>query len=1365
MIRTLPVPVDRRWKPLRAGLVDLFYYDQEEFWFRDGRLLLRGNNGTGKSKVLALLLPFLLDGDLSAHRVEPDADPKKRMEWNLLLGGAHPHAERIGYSWLEFGRRDEDGHDHFCTIGCGMKAVTGKGVSPWFFVTTARVGADLQLVDAHGTPLAKDRLAESLGERGRRYDKARDYRRAVDEALFRLGEQRYGALVDLLIQLRQPQLSKRPSETALSNALTESLPPLGQAVLADVAEAFRSLEEDRAELTDMREARDAALGFLGHYRRYARVASRRKAEEPRKAQSKYEQLNRDLAEANRDFGEAEERLGEIGAKIETLDETEAAQREHQQALRDSKAMDSARDLESARTAAAKAAESAAKVELLCNDAQNEARRRQDRVDDAQTALDAVAAARDEVRHAVRIAADGAAIADRHERDVDARLEYAPVAELRRSAEQLADRQKAAVDHLNDRITAVEDAQRDLVSARQRMTELDARAMRLGERRDVADADVERLADRFVQTNREHLTSTRELVLADLDYLLGDLAGWTRSLDGANPVTVVAERRRRDVVDQIVREDTAAAATEHQLRSALGELADELARLEAGETAVPPARHTVDAREHDARAGAPLWRLVDFAEHVEPEARAGLEAALEAAGLVDAWVSVGGELIASGDVVVRAGDAAVGATLADMLRPAIDPDVSLTESVVAGVLAAIGLGAASAHHSWVDVDGRFRVGVLEGAWRKPEAQYVGAGAREQTRRRRIAVLQNDIVATRSQIAQVEEQRASLGERRERVDAEFAGLPADAALRSAHDLVARLAQQYADLRFELDAASAALDAATSVHRQRAAELEADALDSALPADPEQLRVIADRIVDYRVQAAQLWEKLEAHATAGRAAHDAGAELERATAHLTDLRARVSAEQRDAAGAHEYFRTLESTVGAEVQEVLQALGLAADALKATRAVQKAAAAERDEWIEQRGGAASRQALLGGQLDEVKAQRLDAVESMRHFAATGLLRVALPELELPDPAEPWAPNPTVLLARSIESALESVDYDEKAFDRLQARISSEHKALGDVLSRQGNSTSAQPIRDAIVVDVVFRGKSTTVPDLAATLDAEVADRSRLLSEREREILENHLVSEVASTLQELIFAAEQQVARMNQELDARPTSTGMKLRLYWEPGQDAPPGAAEAQRQLRQTADAWNEVDRASVGEFLQNEIERVRADRVGGTWLEHLTEALDYRCWNRFVIKRQQNGQWRSATGPASGGERVLAASVPLFAAASAHYASAGNPDAPRLVTLDEAFAGVDDNARAKYLGLLAAFDLDVVMTSEREWGCYPEVPGLAIAHLSRIDGVDAVLVTNWEWDGCRREHVDRPLPGLTQVVEDDHTGSQGGLWSTD
>lgn len=123
------------------------------------------------------------------------------------------------------------------------------------------------------------------------------------------------------------------------------------------------------------------------------------------------------------------------------------------------------------------------------------------------------------------------------------------------------------------------------------------------------------------------------------------------------------------------------------------------------------------------------------------------------------------------------------------------------------------------------------------------------------------------------------------------------------------------------------------------------------------------------------------------------------------------------------------------------------------------------------------------------------------------------------------------------------------------------------------------------------------------------------------------------------------------------------------------------------------------------------RARAQDEHATWAELLSRALDYRYWHRFAIERQQDGQWRSATGPASGGERVLTVSVPLFAAASAHYRSA-HPHAPRLIMLDEAFAGVDDSARGQFLGLLAAFDLDVAMTSEREWGFTPACRALRL-----------------------------------------------------
>ena len=312
----LPTPSSERWKPLRAGLVDMFYYDQEEFWFHDGRLLLRGNNGTGKSKVLALTLPFLLDGDLAPHRVEPDGDRQKRMEWNLLLGGKHPSPERLGYTWLEFGRRGADGTEEFRTIGCGLKAVAGRGIARhWFFVTSQRPGAELQLLPDSRVPLTREKLREEIGQHGFVYDRAADYRRAVDEHLFGLGPHRYEALVNLLIQLRQPQLSKKPDEKLLSRALTEALPPLSPGLVTTVAEAFRGLDEERDALRSLAEAQEAATDFLGHYRRYAKVAAKRKAAGPRLTQSRYEQLGRDLTAAEEAFTAAQQQLDEAQREL------------------------------------------------------------------------------------------------------------------------------------------------------------------------------------------------------------------------------------------------------------------------------------------------------------------------------------------------------------------------------------------------------------------------------------------------------------------------------------------------------------------------------------------------------------------------------------------------------------------------------------------------------------------------------------------------------------------------------------------------------------------------------------------------------------------------------------------------------------------------------------------------------------------------------------------------------------------------------------------------------------------------------------------------------------------------------------------
>src|SRR5262249_62139882 len=94
------------------------------------------------------------------------------------------------------------------------------------------------------------------------------------------------------------------------------------------------------------------------------------------------------------------------------------------------------------------------------------------------------------------------------------------------------------------------------------------------------------------------------------------------------------------------------------------------RLDRGEDRAPPGRSPGGAAAGAGRPGAPLWQLVDFADEVGPADRAGIEAALEAAGILDAWVTPAGELLsaASGDVLLRPGDPAA-ANLGAALRPA------------------------------------------------------------------------------------------------------------------------------------------------------------------------------------------------------------------------------------------------------------------------------------------------------------------------------------------------------------------------------------------------------------------------------------------------------------------------------------------------------------------------------------------------------------------------------------------------------------------------------------------------------------------------------------------------------------------------
>jgi len=1361
---SLPLPGRDRWQPLRAGLVDLFLYDNEEFRFRDGHLLLRGNNGTGKSKVLALTLPFLLDGELAPHRVEPDADPAKRMEWNLLLGGRYQ--ERMGYTWLEFGHLSETGTASYLTLGCGLKAVAGRGIAArWFFVTGQRVGANLHLVSPAGTALVRERLIEALGEHGRVYDSAEAYRRAVDEHLFHLGPDRYEALVNLLVQLRQPQLSKRPDAGKLSHALSQALAPVDQAVLADVAESFHDLEQQRDELRGLQETRSHVERFLDRYRHYARIASRRQAGELRSAQAAYEATNRQLAAVREELTNAQGEEAATAAELERAEREFGAARGEAQELANRSEI---KDLDRAEELAGLARATADRARRDYAEAARLHERRQDvrerAASNAAQSRRAVLAAAEEAA----AAAGAAGTAREHERllaplalpdgagDPPEGVGDQALVGADGAAAALAGRREQAAAHVRSLAERAANAARRLADERRRLDKLAAQRDRSAERRREAEELVAATARSLVGEWDRYADALAEARLADAGEALAALTGWTETLAGDNPARAALDLAAVGARNRLAELRARSLAGLEAARAALAELVEQRERLERGEHEQPPPPYTRAAGVRDSRAGAPLWQVVDFREGVGEAERAGLEAALESAGLLDAWVSPDGRLLDPGthDVVVTPGTP-VTPNLGAVLRPAVDRDdplaAVLSDATVEAVLAGIGLGAARAD-TWVDPVGRWHLGVTEGAWTKPAARFIGRGAREAARRQRLAELASRIAEVEVAVDAADAHREEVETRQRALEAELTRVPDDQPLRDAHATAAAALENLRQRDQDVTTQEAVVAEAATVAATAGEDRDQAAADLDLPTGLEALQKVRDAVATYRVAVARLWPQVRGHADRLSGLANSEAELREAA---EDVRRRAEEGRSTEAEAFQAERrrdTLRDSIGATVAELGARLRATNAEVARIEGETKRLGKARLELTARVGEAQGRERELVAKLDEDTGRRARAAAAFQRFAATGLLAAAQPELDHPDPSASWAPDPTVRLARRVEQALAEVDAHDAAWERVQRELTHGFKELADAVSRYGHEATADLAEDRYVVAIVFQGQRRTPHELVGLLGEEIDHRERVLSAKERELLEEHLVNEVASHLQELIADAEDQVRQMNDELEERPTSTGMRLRFRWEPLPDGPPGLAEARRRLlRQASDAWSVEDRAAVSAFLQERIAAERARDDSGTWLEHLTAALDYRAWHRFTIERWQDGRWRSAAGPASSGERVLTVTLPLFAAASAHYRSAQSV-APRLVLLDEAFAGVDDDARAKCMGLLATFDLDFVMTSEREWGCYPTVPGLSIHQLSRREGIDAVHITRWEWDGRARTRVEPVRQAAATIAED-------------
>jgi uncharacterized protein (TIGR02680 family) len=1413
-----------RFRPSRAGVINVWDYVDEEFAFADGRLILRGHNGSGKTKALEVLFPFILDGYTDARRLDPFSGQNRTMKSNLLYRGDE---SAYGYVWMEFardgaGRADGsagaggadsgyDGAGHVdaedsdtrgpdasgpdtrgsatgpragaasavetVTLVIGLRAHKHRdGVSPSFFVTDQRLGVDFGLLASDGRPLTERQLKAALGEDAH-HSTAADYRRAVDARLFGLKD-RYIQLLDLLLALRRPLLAKDLDPEKVSDTLTSGLSPVDEALVDQAARDFANLAAVQVRFDNATAAHEAVRAFTGEYADYLTTHARHRlstvaaaVEEAAAhadtvtgaaAENRRATLARDAARAREQALDAE--IGTLSAEVKALEADEA--------LRSHESLRTRRQHheERSRLLSTQAARVDNQVQEIAH-LRTEAARVTERID-----RDRAAARR--LSGELAEAADAAGIGHDAEGPVDTGEDLPTTARARAAARE------ADVRAVREHLDALDTAE----AARRRAEADSARAADdLAQCEDTAARADEELAELRAATARAVGEWADRWDIVDQegrDALAGAVVRFGEP--GTPTLTEVFNEHVHDAQLEVA---ARAQGLETEAAAIDGELADlrrERDDIAAERDDAPPADHHRTA-PRGGRLGAPLWRLVRFADDLPEADAAAVEGALQAAGLLTAWIHPDPELtraaLDDGDAdayLLPAAEPERGATLADVLVPERQDHVPA--ETIARVLRSLPFhsGGGGALGGGVDTRARFGLGVLVGAHPKPAAEFIGATNRAHRRRERLA-------ACDRRVEELTDRRAAVGDRLERARELLkdygrarADLPDPTPVAQAVRRVEHCSTLLASARATADRLRRVLDAAVAEVDAHRRQVRAVAGERAMPADRAGTEAVAAALAGFLDTAGAL-----------HGARTDAAEYERDLAGRREtidrLTGALETDQEDLAeqrAAHEEeaaeLAALEAAIDAPVKEILARLDrLRGDLHRATAdrdGARRTAESEHEAVIR---SDAQREQGRAAVTTALRALH-ERVESLAEFTQPAVRAVLGIDLTAAWPDRREWPGPEEAAEALLSGAATTVHdtlpegvgalmaaltgtvgaaprVGEADIKRTATRMSNALRTFQETLGGDAEGYRVDHEVGPTGVITVFvndEGGRSPVSAFARTIADRVEEQAALMRDEEHRVLEDELLGGIAQQIHERVAAARDLVRRMDRDTRARPMSSGTRIGIRWSRSEALNDRERVAAQLVKRDGTGLGPSGLAELRAVLREMIRDYHAAHPRASYKQVLSAVLDYRTWYRFELRLAVPGQeevrlTKNKHEQMSGGEKSAAIHLPLFAAANALYSSAA-PTCPRVVALDEAFAGIDDRYKPELMGLTVTFDLDMFMTGHDLWVHYDSVPMAAHYDMHHDKGSHTVSAMLMLWDGAQTIDADAGFSGNEELA---------------
>ena len=276
------------------------------------------------------------------------------------------------------------------------------------------------------------------------------------------------------------------------------------------------------------------------------------------------------------------------------------------------------------------------------------------------------------------------------------------------------------------------------------------------------------------------------------------------------------------------------------------------------------------------------------------------------------------------------------------------------------------------------------------------------------------------------------------------------------------------------------------------------------------------------------------------------------------------------------------------------------------------------------------------------------------------------------------------------------------------------------------------------------------TPRELLKELREKEAEQKLLLTEQDKKLYSEIIIGSVGKSIQLKIHQAFDWIDKMDGLMKQRNTSSGLRLSLKWVPLPSRSESELDTETLVKLLLSDTERLDDSEINQMIEHFRKRIllakeSAKEEQGSLRKYINEMLDYRTWFTFRLDFRKGDQsnYRELTNSRfnvlSGGEKAMAMYIPLFAAANSRYSKAED-DAPKILALDEAFAGVDDSNMRDMFDLLTDMDFDYIMTSQVLWGCYDTVPSLAIYEIHRPKDIDIITLLHYRWNGKQKLYVE-------------------------